>query len=364
MSVNGIFQNGVYGCSFDFLNSANPVTQIFDSVAGGAAEFTASNTRFGTGLALLLSGAFCDKNLDVNLTQLIDGFAFMAQGLPATGWALVREWSDTTAGAVQVSLQCNSQGQLAFFQGSGTSTMLGSATPAGTVVINGYIFLQVQITFATGGNISYSFIGAQTWTGTISGVNTAPSGNAYCNQVIFQSLGFPGGGLAVYFDDWYMLDLTGTAPLNAFLGNGRYASPFYSSPTGESATGGLNTWSFTTPQGSDYGNFANVPANASDYASSGTVGARASCTFPSLSASRVFFFNAWDSDELDASGTRTISIVTRNNGTDQDGPSFQPNTTFAFHNSVSTIDPNTGQPWANGLVANSNAMEIGPEVIS
>lgn len=363
MPVNGIFQNGIFACGFDFVNTSGSVLQVFDAVGGGAAQWTTSNTRFSSGVALLLSGSTATKNLNVNQGTLIHSWAFMTQGLPSSGWAILMEWVDN--GTVQVSLQVNSLGQLQFFQGSGTSTLLGLPSVQGTVVASQWIYFQTQTVFSpTGGSVYLLTNSSGLPAISASGLNTAPSGNSWVNQIRFISSGFPGGGLNQFFDDWYMLDMTGTAPYGSFLGNIRAVG---AGPNADSATAGLNTWSFTTPQGTDYGNFAQNPANATDYNYSATVGARASCKFAALSVttSRVVFLNTWINAELDAVGPRTIAVVYRNNAVDQVGPTISPvNGTYANFNTISTIDPNTGQPWANGLVSAVTNLEVGPEVIS
>jgi hypothetical protein len=355
----GIFQNGVFSCGFGFVNTGGSALQIFDTISGTFSWVT-TPTRFGSGVAINLAGTTLGvaKNLGVNLPTLIEGFAVYLTTLPASGWSLLKQWGDS--GTTQVSLQVNSLGQFQFFQGSGTATPLG--LPSAPVLTSAtYVFLQVQISFSvSGGSIQCLLNSAALPIISANALNTAPSGNSWVNQVRFSATG---AGVGVYFQDWYMLDMTGAAPFNTFLGNGRI---FLSAPNADSATGGLNTWAFTTPQGSDFANFAQIPPNAADYNSSQTVGARASCRFPALpSTSRVFFFNTWESDELDAAGARTIAVITRNNAIDQQGPAISPvNGSYAYHNTISTIDPNTGQPWANGLVTNANAMEIGPVVVS
>lgn len=352
-----IFQNGVFCCGFDFVNTGGAVTQIFDSITGGALSFSASNTRFGSGNCLVISGATATKNLGVNLPVLTEGFAFEVQALPGSGWHRIKQWAD--AGTAQISLQVNSLGQIQFFQGSGTSTPLGLASAQATIVAGQYYFPQVLLGFSTtGGQITLLLNSSAVPVISATGLNTAPSGNNYVNQSVFAV-----DGANVYYDDWYMLDMTGSAPFNTFLGNGRITT---AGPSSDSATAGLNTWTFTTPQGSDFGNFAQNPPNASDFNSSATVGARASCKFPALpSTSRIVFFNTWVSAELDAAGARTIAVVTRNNLIDQQGPTISPaNGTYAFLNTISTIDPNTGQPWANGPLTNTANMEIGPVVVS
>src|ERR1700722_10795584 len=359
MPVNGIFQNGVFSCGFGFVNTGGSVLQVFDTSTGGAVVWVTSHTRFGSGVSLELAGATATKNLNVNLPTLIEGFAFESQTLVASGWTIIKEWCD--AGTVQVSLQVNNLGQLQFFQGAGTTTPLGLATAQGTIGAAAFNFFQVQITFsASGGQVTLLLNSSTIPLTQATGLNTAPSGNNWVNQSRFV---ITGAGVAGFFQDWYMLDMTGAAPFNTFLGNGR---TFLSAPASDSATAGLNTWSVTTPQGSDFANFAQIPPNSADYNFSQTVGARASCKFPALpSTSRVFFFNTWESDELDAAGARTIAVITRNNSIDQQGPAITPvNGTFVYHNTISTIDPNTGQPWANGLVANTSNMDIGPVVVS
>lgn len=359
--AGSIFQQGVYGCSFAFVDTAGAASQIFDASSGFV--WSTLVTRFGTGVSVAISNGSATKNLGVNLPELIEGIAFRCDALPVSGWAILREWADS--GTVQVSLQVSASGQLQFFRGTGTGSPLGSATPQATVVAGIFLFLQARITFSVTVGAVELFIDFAT-TAAISaiGLNTSASTNAYANQALFVSSGFPGGTPATYFQDWYILDLTESAPFNTYLGNGRYQAD---GPTSDSATLGLNTWSLTTPQGTDYGNFANIPPNSSDYNSSAVVGARASCRFPNLGASttHVTFFNTWVSAELNGAGVNTLVIVYRNSGTDQVGPVITPaNGTYAFFNTISTIDPATGLPWTDEQIGATLPMEIGPEVVS
>src|ERR1700690_1926743 len=213
-----IFQNGAYINGFDYPNATN---QIFDSGSGALS----TTTRFGSGHSLNAGGTKNVKGLQAQVGTLFDGFAVAESDLPGSGWAPMRQWIDSTTGTVQVSLQYNAQGAVAFFRGSGTGTPLGSASPNGVISPNLFTFIELKIVFATGtgGSVELKVWGpnGNNSTAVISSgsLNTAPSGNAWTDQVAFQTSGV--GANNAWFDDWYMLDNTGSAPANTYLGNGR-----------------------------------------------------------------------------------------------------------------------------------------------
>jgi hypothetical protein len=366
----GIFQNGVWSCGFDFLpTAAVPAGGVFDigSTSGGGCNVSAAYARF-SGKGVNVGGAvtYCGRSFNTNLATFIHGFACNFLALPASAITCFLTLYDATAGNQQLSLGCDSTGALGFYSAgglpgsTGLSGLIGVKSAAGTIVPGAYNFIEFLATISSGAGVLTLRVNGTTVI-SFAG-NTQVTANAYANRIYWGMNGTNTAG-GVNLDDFYLLDMTGVSPLNAFLGNGRIQTD---GPNADSATGGLNTWAFTTPQGSDFGNFAQIPANPADFNSSGSVGARASCKFPSLGAiARVAFFNCWQSSQLDAAGARTIATVYRNNSVDQTGPTITPsNGSYAFSNTASVIDPNTGQPWANGPVANTTNMEIGPQVIS
>lgn len=356
---NGIFYNGVWSCGFDFLpNGAIAAGGVWDQVANVSPGVSATYARFsGKGLGLQgFSGQYVGRSFGVNLASVIVGFAFVCNNLPSSGVQQIAQFYDSTAGSAQLTLGYNSSGQLGFYTGASGATLVGSLSAAGTIIANSYCYIELVVTIGSSGS-------AQCWVNGTEVINysgnTQTSANAWTNRFYLES---SSGSNLMEFDDIYMLDTTGAAPLNARLGPGRCQTD---GPNADSATGGLNAWSYTTPQGTDYGNAANIPANAAQYNYDANVGDRMSFRFPSLSTAKVWFLNTWYSAQEDASGTRTIVPIYRNNAIDQVGPTaVSLGSGYTYYNQPSTIDPNTGNLWEQGTVAAAAGCEIGLKVNS
>lgn len=354
----GIFgTQGIWSCGLDFLPNGN-------LTAGGVFDIVSNSCNVNATFARISGkGVNCNnfstftRGLNTNLPSFYTGFGFLATNLPIGPCGLL-QLNDT--GVIQLGLGYNILGQFQFYQnnvlvnGSNPSTVIGPPSIAGSIVPGAYNFLELFVTIdpAVGvlqlklnNNLLINFAG-----------NTRKTANSFLNQVVF---GANGGGAAHYFDDIYMLDTTAPAPLNTFLGNGRIQTD---GPNAGSATGGLNTWAFTTPAGTDFGNAANIPANAAQFNSDATVGHRMSLRFPALAAQKALFLNTWLSAQQDSAGTRQITPKFRSNNVDQaGGPIVLSNGTYVYSSQSSAVDPNTGLPWASGLVADAGACEIGVE---
>jgi hypothetical protein len=364
---NGIFYNGVWTCGFDFLPSGTSQPTpggVFDSVSN-LTQVGSTFARFsGKGMQCYNNAqSYVGRSFGVNLPSVVVGFAFLPVNLPSSGVQVVATLWDSVAGATQISLGYNSSGQLGFYSagsvlsGSAPTLLPGSSlSAAATVIANSYCYIELVITIGASGV-------AQCWVNGNEvinfGGNTQQTANAWVNRLY---LGISQGSPYVQFDDIYMLDTTGAAPLNARLGPVRIQTD---GPNADSATSGLNAWSYTTPQGTDYANAANIPANAAQYNYDANVGDRMSFKFPSLSTAKVWFLNTWFSAEEDAAGTRGIVAIFRNNAIDQVGPTpVSLATNFTYYNQPSTIDPNTGSLWEQGTVAAAAGCEIGLKVSS
>lgn len=363
--ANGIFYNGVWSCGFDFLPTGSLlVGSPFDVVASPNPAINASFARFSgkgcecvPGIAQLFARSF-----GVNLSSVIVGFAFQTVALPGTS-AQIATLYDTVGGGMQISLGYNNQGQIGMYSAGGfpaTNTLgtpVGPSSSAGVIVPSVYVFIEMQVTIGNSGSVVVFVNGKQVL--TFSG-KTQQTANAFANRMYWGTS--PNAGNNHFFDDIYMLDLTGSAPLNAPLGPGRIQTDV---PIGGSATPGLNVWTPTNPQGTDFGNCANNPPNVAQYNSSGTVGQRMSLSFPPISnISQVMFMNTWYQVEEDAAGIRTLSPIFRSNGVDQIGPPISLGAAFGYFNQASTLDPNTGNNWAAGTVGAAQSCEIGLQVSS
>jgi|HubBroStandDraft_2_1064218.scaffolds.fasta_scaffold02392_3 hypothetical protein len=357
--MGGIFQNGAYINGFDY---ANFINEIFDS-AGGA-TVSSSTTRFGAGQSLQnpSTAGLTYKNLQVQLSTIFTGFAVDETALPVSGWSTIFQWIDSTTNTVQVSLQYNQQGAIAFFKGSGSGTMLGSASPNGCIQVNNWPFLEIEIVFsATVGSVQLKVWGpngnGSTAVITATGLNTAPSGNAWCDRVS------PSGitGNSNFFEDLYLLDNTGSSPLNTFLGNGRAQTD---APTSD-ATPNQFSSSDSQTTGNHYKDVNQLPFSSdAKYLFDNNVGDEELFGYPNLSASSVIIINEIIRTELDGAGARTIETVLESSAATQNGTAFQPSTAFAFYNTLSAVDPNTGSPWASGTVAAAQSAKLGIKIAS
>lgn len=352
-----VFKNGIWSCGFDFLADGAPsVGGVFDVAALGS--ISSSNARF-TGKGIRFTGGnpnngLVARSLGVTLTSIYTGIAMYADTLPSVSFNAITFASGNTP---LFNVGYNSSGNIAIYtggqpNGNGSSTLLSgtSVTPLVYIIPGSYGFLEIFATFsASVGQIIVRWNNAVVL--SFSGLNTG----AGCNRVCIGAQVPSGSATAVRFDDWYILDGTGAAPNNQFLGNGRIQTDV---ATGNSLAPGLAQWAFTTPSGSAWQNAGNIPANAARF-NTGTPNQRMMMLFPTLVASRVFFLNTWLSVEEDSAGTCGLSPCFRSNGIDQLAAEITMPGSFTYFNQNSVIDPNTGFPWYSGAAAAAGAAEIG-----
>lgn len=343
MAWSGIFYNGVWSCGFDM----DPVAgEIFDITPNGSASAT---TPFGAGYSW--TGASAQGKLfGVNLTHLVLGIR--CQGpLPALGAsAIILNFYDATAGASQVTLRVFGDGSMQFFLGSTTSTPIGSATGPSVFSPSTWTYLEVKLLIAasSGGSVELRVNGNATPVITQGSVTTKSTANTWISGVILTN-----ANSTWFWDDWYMLDTTGTSPLDTYLGNIRIATDV------ANGAGAHTQFAPTTPTGVNYSNTSNIPAVTTKYNSDATPGDIDSYAFPAISGSpaSVLFLNHWYMVELDSAGTRTVVPGCRSGGSDffDSTPQTPPNGTYKRFNKPWTVDPNTSAAWT---VANAQSAEL------
>lgn len=344
----GIFQLGAFFMGFDMDPTA---AQIFTQAANGSGN--SANTPFSFGYSWQIT-TNTGILLGVNLTTLFAGFRYNAvTTLPASS-AVMCTWYDATAGAAQVTLRLNSTGQLQFYLGSGTGTPIGPASAANTILPSTWPFIECKVIIsATVGQVECYVNGVQVITTTAT-QNTKSTANTFANAFQFQ----PASATADYVDDWYMLDGTGAAPFNTYLGAVQIRGE---APSANSAVGGRNAWTPTNPTNVNYTNVGNIPAVATKYNADATAGDYDMFQFPALPANTltVLAVDEWALTLLDSAGTRTVELNCYSNGTDSPTAAFTPGTTAAYSNQVSTQDPHTSAAWT---VANAGSAELGAKV--
>lgn len=341
MSLNGIFEDGVWARGFDNAPSASSLFTI-DPV--GIPDN--SVTPYGLGYSWKITGSNAPGvNFNVNLTTVIVSLKLFITA-PSTNGVLYQFW-DATAGATQCSLRVYSDGHVQFVAGSGTTT-IGGASAAGLVNFGAFnrIYAKVTINNSTG-SVECKVNGTSAISST--GLDTQATANAWVSGFFFQ--GVSGGN--AWFDDWYMLDMTGSSPLNADLGD---ISVQGDKPSANSATGGRNAYTPTNPQNDNHLNVGNIPANAAQYNADQTPGDFDMFRFPALPAgSTVFWVQYAALVGLDSAGSRTIKMNCNSGGTDSLGPAVTPPpvASAAYATKAYVKDPNTSSAW--GLTAAGSA---------
>jgi hypothetical protein len=328
--------------------------QIFNlgTISGSA---TSSGTPFGQGYSWAINSQLNGLALGVNLTTLIVGMRYNFSGLPAAS-AIIHEWWDATAAAVQVTLRVFNDGHFQFFLGTGTGTPIGPASAVGLARVSTWTQIETKVTISsTVGQVEMRMNGGATpIITTTASQNTQSTANAWVSGFLFES---PVASPNSLWDDWYMLDTTGAAPLNTYLGNVQVKGDKSSA---NSAVGGRNAWTPTNPQNDNHLNVGNIPANAAQFNADSTPGDYDMFRFPPISAITVLFINEWALLELDAAGARTVELDGYSGGTDAPSQAYTPPSgSPQYFNQAYVKDPNTSAAW--GVTAAGNA-EFGVKV--
>jgi hypothetical protein len=342
----GIFQNGVASMGFDMDPTGS---LIWTQLNRGSASN--SVTPYGFGYSWNISNGV-GMFLGTNLTSYYVGYAWDPLGAP-TSYEPILTFYDATAGSAQVTLQVNATGNVQFFLGT-SATAIGPASTL-TVPLSSFTYIECFITISGSVGQVICYLNGNLAITTSATQNTKNTANSFLNAVQWNQ---PAGS-TYYVDDIYQLDTTGTSPLNTFLGPVQVRGD---AANANSAVGGRNAWTPTSPTGVNWENVANVPASNTEYNADSNPGDYDMFRFPALpsNAAQVFFINEWALLDLDSAGSRTVETNIYSNGTDSPSAAFTPALgTPTLYNQVATVDPHTSSAWS---VANAGAAELGVKV--
>jgi hypothetical protein len=158
-----------------------------------------------------------------------------------------------------------------------------------------------------------------------------------------------------YIDDFFVLDTSGAAPRNNFLGTAKVETLM---PQTDAVAAGSNA-GLTPSTGTDHGALVDeVGPNTTDYNSSPTVGLKDTYQYPPMTLTGTIFgvqTNMYIS-KSDAT-VRQVCPVVRTASVDTDGPNVSPTTTFGYFTRMWEQDPNAGAPieWTTGSIATLQA---------
>jgi hypothetical protein len=262
------------------------------------------------------------------------------------------------AGVVQLSVRMDNGGNITVWRGvpyTGQGTLLG--TSGTTLSPTSYNYLEVQAVIGTGTSGSVTVRAGGVTILTLAGVNTSADSTVNVTQAYVGVVGATGSGNVpgtpnlCYFDDLVLLDTTGGAPTNTFLGDVRVLTTF---PTG---AGNLTQW---TPLAST--NVSQVQDAAMDsdttYNYSGTNGQIDLVTQGGLSVTplTIFAVKIRCASKLDSAGGDTLAGELRSASTNYVSAAQPVLSTYSYLDFIWTTDPGTGVAWTKTGV---NAAQIG-----
>jgi hypothetical protein len=307
--------------------------------------------RYG-GLALSIGSSGSAEGYGPNVTfdnqgTWIVGCAFTNNGnFQAGNSPVLLRWYDGATCQAQVTIIAG--GAINVYRGAGT-TLIASG---GTYPTLTWMYVEVMIVFhPSAGSVTVRQNASQV--ANVSGLNTAPSGNAYASKLVLgQGSGQWCSGLV---DDLYVCDGTGSHG-NSFLAPNSDGLRVYTSyPTGVgtttqfTSTGVANNWDAVNDAQHD---------GDSTYVGSATIGAidlYALGDLPS-SAMAVEGVRVGCVARKDDAGTRSIATLVRSGGTNYPQSTQAITDSYGYRGDLIVNDPATATLWTPSGV---NAIEIG-----
>jgi len=217
--------------------------------------------------------------------------------------------------------------------------------------LNSWYYIEVKGTIHdTTGSYTYRIDGVNQL--TASGVDTRNGATGVWDNVVVAS---SGGFHAI--DDFYLLDSSGSAPWNDFLGSIKVETLF---PQTDAVAAGSNA-GLTPSTGTDHGALVDeTTPNTTDYNSHATVGQKDTYNFPTMTLAGTIYAIQTNMYVSKSDATvRQVCAVVRAGGVDYDGANVSPLTTFQNFNEIRTLNPNTGIAW---VVADITTLQAGMKV--
>lgn len=306
-------------------------------------NLTSTNARHG-GQCITNSAdgnSSISKVLDAQATW-ISGAAVLYPSVALDGYIFM--WLDSTT--LQLELRKNTSGIL-YVTRNGTTLATGT-TPLTAGV---YAYIEWKVTIANaGGTVEVKLNGNTEISFTGDTQNTA---NATANTFKLMD-----NSAAVYIDDLYICDGTGSAPTNDFLGDCRVEALF---PNGNG-----NTSNGTGSDGNSVDNYLLVDENGpgpnsdTDYVEWASVGDKDTYTFTNLTPTlgSVFGVQMLPFARKTDAGFRKVVSVARLSGTETDSSDKSLSTSYSYYPDIRETKPGGGS-WS---ITDVNNAEFGLKV--
>lgn len=318
---------------FDFLTAAQATTR------GWSQAWSSVGTGRFSGQAARLPGGATRKALPTGYTELYAGFAY--RSIPAVAGDV---FAFTTAGNVDAFrvrlVVTGSFFNLAILNSAGTVIATGTTN----ILASTWYYVEVHALInGASGSCSMRINGISEIANT-----TGNFGSTAVTQVTLT------GGNNTDIDDVYVLDTTGSAPRNTFLGDVRVQTIM---PSG---AGSHTQWTPSTGS-----NFAAVdettPNDDTDYVSDSTAGHYDTYAYADIDSGATVYAvqtNVWA--RKDDASVRQIAPVIRQSSTDYDGTTVTLGSSYGLFSQLYDKDP-TAADWT---AANVNADEFGIKLIA
>lgn len=329
--------------SFDHYATAD-IGEKYATISGvGAESISAGNGRRSSACLDLFSftGSVTTPTFAPGNATAIVGVALKTNYLDNGDIFQIR--SGATA-QVQLAL---SSGFVRVLRGAGLA-VLGTAV-TGALTTGTFYFIELKaVIHPSAGSIVVRVNGAVVL--TLSGINTAQTGVASWDN--FYTRNAYAGGITYQFDDLYILDGSGAAPLNDLIGDCRVDARY---PTAEGAS---SAW--TPLSGTDNALMVDetAPDDDTTYNATATVGATDTHVTQDapVVGGTLYGVQVCLSQKKSAAGTCSIAPVIRHSGTDYPGTATDPTTSYLYACTPYGTNPGTSAAWTE---AGFNAAEFG-----
>jgi hypothetical protein len=336
--------------SFDHYATADITEKGYGLFTNGTATLSigAFGRRSSNGVRVAPGGAWVGnmaKSMSPSGAAFVVGFSFKCSALPSSACTVIQV---RDAGTTQLSLQLNTGGTVTILRGTTSLATSTAVLAAGTTY---YVEFKGVID-PSAGSVSMQVDASATGWPSFSG-NTRATANTSWNSICFGAnhTGLGTWTANVDFDDLYVLDQSGSAPWNTFLGDCRVDALL---PSGAGATTG-----WTPSTGANYACVdETAPNDDTDYVSTSTTGATDTYTYPDAPVTGATIYGIQHCLALKKSdaGTCTVAPVVRHSGTDYVGSDLSPSTSYAYGLAVQQTNPGTSAQWTE---AGFNAAEFG-----
>lgn len=309
----------------------------------GVGGFTAPG-RFG-GAAASANGPMYAYG-GAAITTAVMGFAYRpAVGTMAvlgTAARLIVQISGAD-GVTHLTAMFTTTGQVELRRGTTAGTVIATGTP--NFVDNTWMYVEAKATIHdTTGSFTLKIDGttAVSFSGDTKNAGTAPE----LSQFVYG-----GNNSSTLIDDAYLLDTSGPAPYNDFLGDCKIETLV---PNGAGASTQL-----TPSTGNNWAAVDELPASATDYVGSATVGLKDTYAFTDLTTTSgtVFAVQVGVAALKPDAGVAAITPLSRTSGgTEQDYTTEYINASLTWYHTGPRITDPSGSPWT---IASVNSSQFG-----